>query len=242
MRDLKTPVLCIQCWKLAHHLQLESLKNVSISSLGQHLDAMALLAFNNRHWVLDDDGQHVGMDYGEPKPKWLTCLLDAFREVCVDEVTRPLRATFVAFLWVSRFELLELPDVMDILSQNDDLNEGLYKLMLWGDFLHPRELPAWLSFGGAGDVVREIKQRDYAGFPDEGYFAAHRCFCSECDVEITGDDFLYHNPFPVEGAEIGQLTWCHGCVATFNEQRCWPWRSRDGRRPGDAINLEAWHW
>lgn len=241
VKELDTPAICIRCWRLADYIQLQTLQRVAISSLGQHLDAMALLAFNNRHWFQRDDGQLVGVDHDGPQPKWLTHLLDAFREVCVDVATKPLLPTFVAFLWVARFELLEVQEVSDCLHQCQGLDDGLRTLMLKGDFSLTVPLPRWLPFLHTGDIVEKTRERRHIVFPLEDHFAFHGN-CWECEEELTNEETLYSNPFPIVDAEIQQATWCHECVERFNRHCRWPWRWGDGRAPGDTINLAAWTW
>lgn len=237
MKELKTPVLCIRCWRLADYVHLESLKSKAISSLGQYLDSIALLAFNNGYWVETDDGSVCIDRYGAPPPKWLHYLVDAFREVCIDKTTKPLLPTFVAFLWVTRFDLLEVREVMESLNQCHGLNEELRKVMLWRS-LHPlRIMPAWLSFGSTSDVLDKIRERGFIDFSECGPEV-----CSECHSSFPQGEVRFHNPFPVEGNEIGDLTWCRCCVDIFNASRRWPWRSNGARDTWNTIWLDALKW
>ena len=47
VKHLKTPCHCVCTWKVAHSLQLETLKSVAFWSLEGHLDATVFLASND---------------------------------------------------------------------------------------------------------------------------------------------------------------------------------------------------
>ncbi|KKY37077.1 hypothetical protein UCDDA912_g02913 [Diaporthe ampelina] len=176
VEDLKTPAICVRCWKLADYLQLESLKTVAVSSLREHLDTMAWLACGT--WTYNDGDI----------PTWLICLLDAVMEVCIDETTKPLVSTFAAFLWVTRFEVLVLPHTLDCLAESHSLNKTLVKLLALNGFGEDEDWPEWIP--DTANTPREIKNKDRITYE-------HWVTCADCDAMInTKDDVVIHNPFP----------------------------------------------
>lgn len=214
VKDFKTPALCVRCWRLADYVQLETLKSVAISSLEDHLDAMALLATNIRE---------------DSTPIWLGYFLDALREVCANEVTEPLQTIFVAFLWVTRFEMSDLPQMWEALREHLDVNKAPLHLLIWNQLDDP---PNWIS-----NVEPEIETRTDITF--EELF-----ICSACSGVVRSEEEpRFYNPFPSRRTSkgIGQLKWCKDCVANINERRTWPWRTG---APGtwNKIKVEAWSW
>lgn len=224
VRDLKTPALCVRCWILADYVQLETLKNVVISSLGQHFDAMALLA-RSSYW---DDGP-------QPPPKWLTYLLEGLREVCRDDTTKPIHTIFTAFLWVTRFELLNLPEMLDTLERSHGVNKKLMRLLVFANLDNEDSWPDWFDYKSCS---QSIARRSII------YFDRIRC-CSECKRSVTEEELVFYNPFPVSTKnmcfDIGEFIWCKGCATKVNEKCRWPWRSYRIMK-GDKVKLEAWTW
>lgn len=229
VKDLKTPALCVRCWRLADYVQLETLKKVAVSSLGQHLDAMAFLA-SSSYW-----------DYGpQPTPKWLGYLLEGLREVCRDDTTKPIHTMFTTFLWVTRFELLTLPETLDSLKKSREVNRQLTDLLIFEE-LDDDNWSDWIDIPwGHENMPREnIARRNFI------YFDRGGC-CTYCERPVEEEDLLFYNPFPMstwKHFDIGDLMWCKSCATGINEQCKWPWRwgkYRGYRR--DEVKLEAWTW
>lgn len=223
VKDLKTPALCVRCWRLADYVQLESLKKVATSSLGQHLDAMALLA-SSSHW---DDGP-------ETPPNWLTYLLEGLREVCHDDTTQSIHIKFAAFFWVTRFELFHFPETMDALERSQGVNKKLMKLLAFGS------LDAIYN----DDWIENSSWPEYIAERSPIYHDRDRR-CSECNRSIGSEGLVFSNPLPVirnkSRSDIGALMWCKCCADKFNENCRWPWRSGRGMA-GNKVKLEAWSW
>lgn len=217
VKDLKTPGLCVRCWRLADYLQFETLKQVAMSSLQDHLDAMALLASCN--------GYTEGV-----QPNWLTYLLEAFREVCFDETTKPLHNTFAAFLLVTRFEVLTLPQTLDVLNDCHGLCQSLLKLFVWSAF---EDQPTWIPNKVNIKVIQTTKRPTFTS----------AIYCEVCDEEIDPDsERVFWDPFPANPWAVNaRSTWCESCAAKFSEECCWPWRSGRGMT-GNKVKLEAWSW
>lgn len=217
VKDLKTPLLCVRCWKLADYLQLESFKSVATSSLEDHLDAMALLASND-------------LELENINPKWLRYFLDAFREVCADKGSKKLHETFITFLWVTRFEMLQLSKILEILERHPDMNRKMLDLLVWNEFL---EKPDWLP--NTKNIEQDIQNRKGIAFKDGTY-------CARCVKELNvGEGPRFYNPFPAGHSRIGQLMWCKRCTFQLNESRDWPWRN--GRQKWkNKFPIEAWSW
>lgn len=220
VKALKTPLLCVSCWKLATNLHLDTLKDVVLMALGQHLDAMALLACSTSN-----------LDRGPGLPKWLGYFLDACREVGTNKSMKPLRTLFAAFLWVTRFEVLVTSNAINFLTGCPGVMEEVIKLLVWNHF---PEMPAWIP--DAENIEGAIQNAvEYV------HGLADSVICSECAHNIdTSTERVFYNPSPVGGSSIGQLTWCRQCVSKFNEECQWPWRGGGGRGEGDKISLEAW--
>lgn len=214
VQDLKTPVLCVRSWKLADYMQLETLKTVSISSLNDHLNAMTLLATNG---FLE-----------EREPKWLSHFFSAFQEVCADVVTTPLRDAFVAFLWISKFEMGILPQTLDMLEKYPQIKKEMLLLLIWNKC---QNKPSWLC--NIKNIESHVQNRRDIPRLSE-------VTCSKCRVRVnTGDQPLFHNPFPVGQLTIGQLSWCRMCVENFNSHRRWPWESGQ-ESLGGKVEVEVW--
>lgn len=219
MEDLKTPVLCVRCWKLGDYLQLASLQHLSISSLHDHLDAMALLASND-----------ISME--DIQPKWLGHLFDAFREICADGGAEPLQTIPVTFLWVTRYKMLPLPQTVEVLSSFPDMNAELLKLLVQDEL----ERPAWIP--RIGYILTNIRCMNEITFKD----VIH---CSGCYKKVKANEGpRFYNPFPARRRRkgIGKLMWCKDCVAKFNRDRNWPWRHRRSSEEKREVNVEAWSW
>ncbi|KAI7774374.1 hypothetical protein LA080_008848 [Diaporthe eres] len=157
VQDLNTPILCVRCWKLADYVQLDTLKYVAGSSLGDHFNAMALLCTSG---VLK-----------EGQPDCLRPFFDAFQEVCAD--TPPLRIIFVSFLWVTRFETGLMPRTLDILKENPTVNKALLHLLIYSKFKHK---PGWIP--DIVNIERHIRNRIEVAFWDE-------VTCSECRLRVN---------------------------------------------------------
>lgn len=226
VKDLKTPAICVRCWRLADYVQLGTLKDVVVSSLGQHFDAMALLA-SSSYW--DDDGPH-------PPPKWLTYLLEGVREACHDDTTKPIHTIFTTFLWVTRFELLGLPETLDTLERSHEINRKLTKLLVFDELYDDDD--NWANWIETESCRQNIARRSIM------YFDRNRC-CTECKGSVTEEELVFYNPFPVSakglGFDIGEFMWCEGCATKINEECRWPWRS-DCIMRGGKVKLEAWTW
>lgn len=217
MKDFETPVFCVRCWKLADYLQLETLKHVSAQNLEDHLDAMALLASND-------------MDFEDMKPTWLKYFFDGFQAACADEVTKPLQTTFITFLWVTRFEMLQLSQTLEILRQFPDVQKDLLNLLIWNEF---EKSPDWLP--DSNHIERDIQNKKDITFPEEVQ-------CSKCiNKPKVGEGPRFYNPFPVGRSRIGQLMWCKKCAAKINQYRNWPWRN-EGWGKLEKIKVKAWSW
>lgn len=214
VQDLKTPVLCVRSWKLADYMQLETLKTVSISSLSDHLNAMALLATNG---CLE-----------EHEPKWLSHFFSAFQEVCADTITTPLRDAFVAFLWIGRFEMGVLPQTLDMLKKYPEVNKELLHLLIRNKCQNE---PYWLR--DIKNLESQVRNRQEIARPKE-------LMCMRCGVKVdTSDQPIFYNPIPVGLVAIGQSRWCKVCVENLNGHRRWPWES--GREPrGGKVEVEVW--
>lgn len=198
-------------------MQLESLKAVAVSSLGQHLDAMALLATSN-----DFEARLTDI------PEWLSDFLDALREVCHDDATKPLHAIFATFLWVTRFTLLLVPELLEEVEQCHGVNRILMRLLVFGTLgIDDADNDDWPDWVGPASWRWDIEERGAFNYcPSKT--------CHECERFIARDETEFYNPFPLAGYSIGRVKWCERCVDKFNEDRCWPWRSGGG--------LEAWSW
>lgn len=218
---LKTPALCVRCWKLADYVQLHGLKSKAISCLNDHLDAMAWLASS------DLDIREIS-----PTPKWLGHFFDAFHEVCTDEATRPLQTVFITFLWVTRFHILELPQTWDILEQCPGANKELLRLLARHEVDNAIR---WIPYDH--NIEWDIHTRRVVKFENE-------IVCTRCDKEIkAGAEPRFYNPLPVDSSKIGQSMWCKHCVTLCNRERFWPWR-RSGAWGiyKTAVKVEAWSW
>lgn len=213
MKELSTPVLCVRCWELADYVQLESLKDVSILSLEDHLNAMALLASSDSNLE-------------EMKPKWLEHFFDAFKEVFAHTATEPLQTTFITFLWVTRFEILELSQTLDVLRQYPVAHKDLLHLLIGHEVGNKAE---WLP--SINQLQQEIRNK-------KKVFLQIEFKCSNCQRKIKLGPRFY-NPFPTQRAGIGQLMWCKGCVSSFNEHRNWPWRFNMMAKK-ENIQVKAW--
>lgn len=212
MQDLNTPILCVRCWKLADYVQLDTLKHVAGSSLGDHFNAMALLCTSG---VL-----------GERQPDCLRHFFDAFQEVCAD--IPPIRIIFVSFLWVTRFETGLMPRTLDILKENPTVNKALLRLLIYSKFKHK---PNWIP--DIVNIERHIQNRIEVAVRDE-------VTCSQCRLRVnTRNEPIFYNPFPVGQSSIGTLVWCKVCVAMFNEYRNWPWRD-SGSVDSGKVEVEIW--
>ncbi|KAJ0116573.1 hypothetical protein J7T55_009723 [Diaporthe amygdali] len=220
VKDLKTPAFCVRCWRFADYLNLESLKAVAIATLGQHFDALALLASNVQGNACI-------------RPKWMTFLFEAFREVSVDESTKPLYCIFATFLLVTRFQLLKLPKTLDFLKHCHGVNKELLKLLAW-DFRDDR--PVW--------IPRDIDIEQLTGIARPFFHGSVSCPGPDCiRGESLADQYeIFYNPFPLDSTPIGKFVWCRKCVHKINEERRWPWRSGGGWKEGEKISLEAWSW
>lgn len=217
---MNTAALCVRCWKLADYVQLDTLKARAISSLNDHLDAMA--------WLASSD-----LDIGEitPTPKWLGHFFDALQEACADIVTKPLRTAFVAFLWVTRFEMLHLPRTLDILKECPDANQELMSLLVWNRF--DNDKPDWIP--AIDNIEWDIRNKVDVPFEDG-------TICSDCDKTVSACmEPMFYNPFPVRGTPIGQMMWCKRCVLECNAERYWPWRL-GGLFRRSSAKVEAWSW
>ncbi|KAG6353621.1 hypothetical protein INS49_005329 [Diaporthe citri] len=216
VNDLKTPLLCVRCWKLADYVQLETLKSVAMSSLGEHLNAMAFLSTNG--WLERD------------KPRWLSHFFDAFQEVCTDIVAAPLRIVFVSFLWVTRIDTGLLPQTLDILKKHPRVNRSLLQLLIYGKF---KNRPTWIP--DIINIERIIHNNMEITIKDEA-------ICSKCRLRVnTCNEPIFYNPFPASLSNIGTLLWCKVCVATVLEFRTWPWRT-NGLSDGAKAKVETWSW
>lgn len=216
MKDLKTPILCVLCWKLADYVQLDTLRLVAMQSLGDHFNAMALLATNG---TLEKD-----------QPRWLSHFFDAFHVVCSDMTTNKLQITFVSFLWVTRFETCILPQTLNILKKYPEVNEQLLDLLVYNNF---NNAPGWIP--KIANIEQIIKNRTEVEFDDE-------IICSRCDLKVnTLNEPAFYNPFPAPNTKIGAQMWCKLCVATFNQLRSWPWRNTSLRN-GGKVKVEIWSW
>lgn len=216
VKDLNTPLSCVRCWKLADYVQLDTLKMAALSSLEDHFNAMALLSSGG--------GRIEGT-----RPTWWRHFIDAFQEVCSDISTKPLQATFVTFLWVTRFETLHQRQILDVLKKYPDVNEILLSMFVRGEFI-----AGWLP--RLINIQMDIKNRGeiQTGFNDT---------CARCYKKLNPfEEAVFYNPLPVAaGPRIGQLKWCKQCVAEINEERGWPWRN-DGPSKGGKVQIAAWSW
>lgn len=215
MKDLDTPLSCVRSWKLADYVQLKTLKITSLSSLEDHLNAMALLSTGS--WRI-----------GSTKPAWWGHFGDAFQEVCSDEITSPLQATFVTFLWVTRFETIHERQILDVLNRYPGVNEMLLSMFVRGEFRAgwiPHLIGIELDIKNRGEIEIEFSDT-----------------CARCHRHLDPVGAVFYNPFPVgAGLLIGQLKWCKQCVAKINEERSWPWRN-DGPSKGGKVQIAAWSW
>lgn len=216
VEDLKTPVLCVRTWKLGNYMQLETLKKVSISSLSDHLNAMALLATDG---FLD-----------KREPKWLSHFFDAFQEVCADIVTTPLRNNFISFIWICKFEMGLLPRTLDVLKQYPEVNQELLQLLIKNK---PQDGLYW--FPNIRNIEWHAKNRKETIRPIE-------VICSNCRTKIEATKRpIFFNPFPVGQVTTGELKWCRACAENLNGHRKWPWGSCGGGQ-WEKVKVEAWSW
>lgn len=224
---LKTPLLCVRCWKLADYVQFDSLKSLATSTLSDHLDAMALLVSND-----------LDLAFIKPTPKWLRHFFDAFQEACTDEGAKPLQTTFVAFLWVTRFHTLELPQTLEILKESPGVNKELLRLLVRNKF---DTKPRWIPI--TDQIERDIQDKKEITF-------MNKITCSKCRKEFEASaEPRFYNPFPTPfpcfggSAQKEESMWCKGCVIELNGGCKWPWRSS---QPfsfyGCQVKVEAWSW
>lgn len=226
-KHLNTPLLCVRSWKLADYLQLESLKEVAIWALEDHLDAMALLASNSQ-------------DMEAVKPIWFGHFFDALREVCAHTVMETLQSMFIAFLWVTRFKML-LPQTLEVLNKHPEVNNKLLQLLAWKRFegRPPRWLPESHMFYNIEHDIHDAKAITFK--------SVQSCVKCRKDIKLTQGPAFY-NSFPIRAnssearKDIGQLVWCKWCVDKFNEARSWPWRYDPDGGAWKGIRLEAWSW
>lgn len=222
MYQLKTPVLCVRCWKLADYVQLDTLKGVAMESLKDHLDAMALLASHD-------------LATRAINPKWMGYFFDAFQQACTNGATKSLQTEFVTFLWVTRWEMLHLPRTLDFLKENPDVNKELLKLLVCNSL---SSNTYW--FPDSHFIEEDIKNRKDLRFQ-------HEILCSKCRKMIKfGLEPRFYNPFPIHPfsrpkLNIGQWVWCKQCADKFNQERNWAWRPEASLK-GGKVNLEAWTW
>ncbi|KAG8158282.1 hypothetical protein KVR01_012043 [Diaporthe batatas] len=232
---LNTPLLCLSCWKLADYLRLVSLKSVVRSAINDHLNAMLLLAST------DEDLEYL-TGCGR-KPIWLGHFMDAFREVCAHAVFRPLQAEFVAFLWVTRLEMLDLREIWDTLDEHKDVRAKLLHLLIRQergivDGTSSRLIPR----GRLIDAAIRNKSR-----PEAGGFEDSRCF--RCDVRyMLTDDPWFYNPLPMQHYTqcntIGRTQWCKQCADFINASRTQGWRldRPEEKSTMKTFKLKAWTW
>lgn len=223
---LKTPLLCVRCWKLADYVQSDSLKSLATSKLSDHLDAMVLLASND-----------LDLASINPTPKWVRHFFDAFQEACTDEVTKPLQHSFVAFLWVTRFHTLELPQTLDILNGSPGVTKELLRLLVRNRL---DTKPDWIPV--TEEIERDIRNKKETPF-------ISTITCSGCRKSFTaGVEPRFYNPFPTPFPSIfhgkkEDSMWCKGCVVELNGNCKWPWRTPLSLGPyGRQVKVEAWSW
>lgn len=228
LEALDTPLLCVSSWKLADYLQLDSLKEVAVWALEDHLDAMALLASNDQ-------------DIEQVQPVWLRHFHDALREVCADTIAKPLQTAFAAFLWVTRFKML-IPETLEILGGNPGVHGQLMHLLVWNRFDKQHEPHVWFPINERiKDMAREIRNQKPITFGDHDVCP----ICGETEETKNGPEHRFNNPFPImfpysrSKRRIGYLVMCKVCVDMYNESRSWPWGPW-GKDMGHKVKAWAW--
>lgn len=219
VRILNTPALCVRCWKLADYVQLESFKSVAISTLKDHLDAMVLLAANDQ----------IVKGF---KPKWLRYFFEAFREVCAEKLTKPLRTIFITFLWVARINMVCLKPTSEMLETHPEVSRELLERLVYQVL---NEGLDWIP--QSKHIVHHIHTARISKL-------LGMTSCSGCSKEVNVNvEPRFYNPFPIESSKskIGDLMWCKQCVAKMNEDRSWPWRT-EGSVKRVKVKVEAWAW
>lgn len=212
--------------------------------LSRYLDQKAFLAYS---WGVrddfDDDITHLTLPT-QDTDTWLCELLDAMRSAYELHGCDLARASFVAFVWVTRHKILDLPAVRALLEERADVSADLLSAMSRGGFATlSTPAPPWfrgLNIEVAAIESAILKLRDVKFVSDTD--------CYGCKVPLYGDghdgrtsNWHVSNSFPVSldkshpaydgwGSprgntfDIDYANWCGDCFARIVAEGSFPWR------------------